>query len=365
MSVHPLLKKYHSDMKLAGSSADPSQLLALEQFQQLYDQLAADDQSFGRSLFRRLVGKKSEPVRGIYIWGGVGRGKTYLMDLFFDAVPVTSKKRVHFHRFMQTIHGSLKHMRNMQDPLAMIGKDFAKQHRLLCLDEFFVLDIGDAVILSGLLSSLIENGVVIVTTSNTRPDDLYPNGIQRDRFIPAIRLINARMNVINIEDGIDYRLKVLSGRTLYYGTPGAETDASLKEDFERLCGAAPKNEDDLEILGRSIKTICHAEHLVWFDFSDLCDGPRSKADYIEIASLYRTVMISNIPVLTWEFENQARRFIELVDEFYDRGVHLIISAETSIDKLYTGKRLVREYQRTASRLHEMQSERYLSRAHRA
>ena len=363
MADHPLLQKYRSDMQRIGAPADPAQIDALVQFQHLFDQLAAKERTFGSGLFKRLVGKKSIQPRGIYIWGGVGRGKTYLMDLFFDAVPVSSKKRIHFHRFMQGIHSSLKHMRYMQNPLAKIGREFSTQHRLLCLDEFFVLDIGDAVILSGLLSSLIENGVVIVTTSNTRPDELYKGGIQRDRFVPAIRLINAKMDVIRIGDGTDYRLKELSGKTLYYSTLGAETDAALDADFQRLSGGALKMEGGLEILGRQIRTIGHAEHAVWFEFADICDGPRSKADYIEIANLYRTVLITEIPLLSWEFENQARRFIELVDEFYDRGVHLVVSAEASIDELYTGTRLVREYERTASRLHEMQSEKYLSREH--
>ncbi len=363
MSDHMLLQRYRSEMQRLESPVDPAQVDALLQFQHLFDQLAAKKPAFGGGLIRRLAGKKSIQPRGIYVWGGVGRGKTFLMDLFYEAVPVSSKKRIHFHRFMQGIHGSLKHMRDMQNPLERIGRDFSEQHRLLCLDEFFVLDIGDAVILSGLLSSLIENGVIIVTTSNTRPDDLYRGGIQRDRFVHAIRLINTRMDVIRIEDGTDYRLKSLSGQTLYYSTLGAETDAALEADYRRLSGRETKTGGQLEILGRKIRTVGHAEHAVWFEFSDICDGPRSKADYIEIANLYRTVLVTGIPLLSWEFENQARRFIEMVDEFYDRGVHLIVSAEASIDQLYTGTRLVREYERTASRLHEMQSEKYLSRAH--
>lgn len=350
-------------MQRMESSVDPAQMNVLAQFQQLSDQLAAKKGTFGSSLIRKLVGKKSMQPRGIYIWGGVGRGKTFLMDLFYETVPLSSKKRVHFHRFMQGIHGSLKHMRDMRNPLEKIAKDFSAKHRLLCLDEFFVLDIGDAVILSGLLRSLIDNGVIIVTTSNTRPDDLYPGGIQRDRFVPAIKLINEKMNVIRIEDGIDHRLDALSGQTLYYSTLGAETDAALDADYRRVSGGSPRAQGKLEVLGRQIRTFGHADHVIWFEFSEICDGPRSKADYIEIANLYRTVMVTGIPLLTWEFENQARRFIELVDEFYDRGVHLIISASESIDQLYTGTRLVHEYERTASRLHEMQSEKYLSRMH--
>ena len=363
MPGNSLLDKYKSDLARTNSSEDPAQLVVLKQLQQLSDNLAELNKNFGSGLLRRLAGKKRIEPKGIYLWGGVGRGKTYLMDFFFDAVPIESKKRIHFHRFMQSVHSDLKRMRNMQSPLSKIGKDFAKKYRLLCLDEFFVLDIGDAVILAGLLKSLIENDVIIVTTSNTPPNNLYLGGIQRDRFLPAIRLINAHMNVVNIKDGTDYRLQVLSGRTLYFDTLGEKTDSALVDAFNQLTGESAKQEGSLDILGRDIQTVCHADHLAWFNFQDLCDGPRSKADYIEIANLYRTVMLTEIPQLTWEYENQARRFIELVDEFYDRGVHLIISATTSIDNLYTGKRLVREYERTSSRLHEMQSEKYLARAH--
>ena len=363
MSESPLLEKYLSDLQGTGSQADPAQASALERFQLIYDQLNDGSHRLGRTFLGRILKRKQEHLQGLYIWGGVGRGKTYLMDLFYEAVPETEKKRIHFHRFMQSVHGSLKTMRNLQNPLEKIGKDFARQYRLLCLDEFFVLDIGDAVILSGLLKSLTDNGVIIVMTSNTAPDDLYLGGIQRDRFVPAIKLINERMDVHKIADGPDFRLMVLSGKTLFYPELGTETDQSLIDDFERFSGNDEKQSGNLDILGRQINTIGYTEHLVWFDFSDICDGPRSKADYIEIANLYRTVMISNIPLLTWEYENQARRFIELIDEFYDRGVHLIASAEAAINELYCGKRLVREYERTSSRLHEMQTERYLSRTH--
>ncbi len=354
---------YRQAVRADGLKEDEGQRAVIEHLQRLHDQLSKSG-SLARSRFARRLFRRDETLtKGMYIWGGVGRGKTFLMDLFFNTAPVELKERTHFHRFMQSIHEELKGLRQTADPLSKIGRSFSKRCRLLCLDEFFVLDIGDAVILSGLLRSLLENGVVIVVTSNTKPDNLYLGGIQRDRFMAAIRLINSQMDVVEINDGTDYRLQTLAGRPLYYDSLSAETDAALNQLFEEWSADSGRKSGPLEILNRSIQTLGYSDSLVWFEFSGICDGPRSKLDYIEIANLYRTVMISNIPELNWEFENQARRFIELVDEFYDRGVHLVISAETEINALYTGTRLVKEFERTVSRLHEMQTERYLSRAH--
>ena len=358
-----LADRYCDDLQRSGMRSEPAQLEALKKFQRLLDQLESAERSTRSPVFRWSGRNRSQPPKGIYFWGGVGRGKTYLMDLFYDAVPISAKIRIHFHRFMQSVHGELKGKRNTRDPLAQIGKEFAKRYRLLCLDEFFVLDIGDAVILAGLLKALIGNGVTLVMTSNTEPNALYAGGLQRDRFIAAIQMINLHTEVLYIEDGTDYRLRTLTGKTLYHHPSGPDADRALEENFRLLYGDGSRHSGDLEILGRPICTLRYTEHLAWFEFFDICDGPRSKADYIEIANLYRTIMISNIPVLTWEYENQARRFIELVDEFYDHGVHLIVSAECGIDSLYAGTRLVREFERTASRLHEMQTDSYLSRTH--
>ena len=358
-----LLDLYNASMNHNDMQSDPEQLNTIGNFQRLFDEIAGAKAPRNQWVFQSVFRRKSKFIRGIYIWGGVGRGKTYLMDLFFQSAPTSAKKRIHFHRFMQSIHHELKKRQNTRDPLAKIGRDFAKQHRLLCLDEFFVLDIADAVILAGLLKSLTDNGVVLVMTSNTNPDQLYQGGLQGDRFVPAIKLINSQMDVVHIGDGTDYRLRVMSGKSLYYDSLDASTTASLQEDLQLFSDGESMRKGSLDILDRQIQTVCHTNHLVWFEFFNICDGPRSKADYIEIANLYRTVIISNVPVLTWEYENQARRFIELVDEFYDRGVHLILSAETNINSIYTGTRLVREFERTKSRLHEMQTDRYLSRLH--
>ncbi len=363
MSKLLLIERYRQAVQEEGMQDDGSQRLVIDHLQRLQDQLL--DTGFARRnrLVRRILGRDDELKHGLYIWGGVGRGKTWLMDLFFNTVPIQLKMRTHFHRFMQSIHRELKELRDTPEPLSKIGRSFSKRCRLLCLDEFFVLDIGDAVILSGLLRALLENGVVIVMTSNTKPDDLYLGGIQRDRFMAAIRLINTQMDVVQIGAGNDYRLQALAGKTLVYDCLSTETDLALKRLYEDWTADATRSSGSLDILNRPIRTVGYTDSLVWFEFDDICDGPRSKADYIEIANLYRTVMISNIPELTWELENQARRFIELVDEFYDRSVHLAISAERAIGMLYTGRHLVKEFERTVSRLHEMQTDRYLSRVH--
>ncbi len=363
MSDSLLIDRYRQAVQEDGIAADPGQQKIIEHLQRLLDQLSNTGSIRNSRLLKRLFRPDEDLMKGIYIWGGVGRGKTFLMDLFFSSAPVDLKVRTHFHRFMQSVHHEMKELRDTTDPLEKIGRKFSKRCKLLCLDEFFVLDIGDAVILSGLLRSLLENGVVIVVTSNTSPDNLYLGGIQRDRFMAAIRLINSQMDVVQIDDGTDFRLQTLAGKKLYYDSLSPETDAEFKRLFTELSAGSPTHSNSLEVLKRTIQTVSHSDHLAWFEFSEICDGPRSKADYIEIASLYRTVMISDIPELNWELENQARRFIELVDEFYDRGVHLIISAQSSINSLYTGKRLVKEFERTTSRLHEMQTDRYLSREH--
>ncbi len=361
MTSQLLLDKFRENRQKAGLPPDVAQENAFREFCFLHSQIVQHNRQ--SQLLQRIFKKKNSTVPGLYIWGGVGRGKTYLMDMFFESVPISAKRRIHFHRFMQFIHRELKEKRSLRDPLSIIGKEYARNVQLLCLDEFFVLDIGDAVILANLIQALIDNGVILVMTSNTRPDDLYQGGIQRDRFMPAIRLINAHLNVVKIADGIDYRLRELAGRILFHDSLNEESQIAIGNEFQRLSQNQKTSSRPLEILGRKIQVVQRTEQVVWFDFVDICDGPRSKADYIELANIYRTVMISNIPLLTWEYENQARRFIEMVDEFYDRRVHLFATAAAGIDSLYAGKRLVKEFQRTSSRLYEMQSDRYLSCAH--
>ena len=307
--------------------------------------------------------KAQEPVPGLYLWGGVGRGKTWLMDQFYDCVETPRKTRIHFHRFMRSVHEHLKHYRETRDPLKRVGKDLARNHSLICLDEFLVKDIGDAVILAGLLRALIGEGVTLVMTSNTKPDDLYRGGLQRDRFLPAIELIKSHADAVFIGDGTDYRLRSIAGRRLYFHPLDSASCDAMRCEYKNLNSEGGESNGSIVVVNRKISTVRKSRNLVWFEFYDICDGPRANADYIEIANCYRTVMISNIPALTWEFENQARRFIELVDEFYDRGVHLIVSAALKPELLYSGTRLAQDYQRTASRLREMQTERYLAKAH--
>jgi len=342
---------------------DSGQRAAIEALGRLENQLRQLNDS---SKLKRLVSSLFRPapkIQGVYLWGGVGRGKTHLMDTFFARVATEQKKRIHFHRFMLFVHGELKKLKNTRDPLDRVAAEFARHNRLLCLDEFFVLDIGDAVILSGLLNALVSNNVVLVMTSNTFPDELYKGGIQRDRFVPAIRLIHSCMDIVHIGDGTDYRLRTLSGNNLYYDANDAASESSIQHVFDTLNPTETTQRGDIEVLGRAILTSRYTNSSVWFEFTEICDGPRSKADYIEIANIYRTVIIANVPAFTWEHENQARRFIELVDEFYDRGVHLVLSAKQDIDSLYNGKMLTEQFNRTASRLHEMQTDEYLSKIH--
>ena len=360
MQNQTLLDLHAAAIKNQHFQLDSGQVNAAEQLQRLLIEVNMRGDAKGAKNFLSSLFGKPSSVRGMYLWGGVGRGKTHLMDLFFSSVSIEKKRRIHFHRFMQLVHARLKEHRNTSDPLAKIGREFARDCRLLCLDEFFVLDIGDAVILAGLLKSLLSNGVVLVMTSNTYPDQLYRGGIQRDRFVPAIRLIQSSMEIVDIGDGIDYRLKSLSGKSLFFNADDAESNSNLQNGFFSPTDAGIISKGGIEVLGRTIDTVQYTDSSIWFEFDKICDGPRSKADYIEIANVYRTVIISDIPEFTWEYENQARRFIELVDEFYDRGVHLVVSAYSNIDSLYSGKRLVEEFKRTSSRLHEMQTEKYLS-----
>jgi cell division protein ZapE len=322
---------------------------------------AADKTSSG--LLTRLLGKKPEPVPGIYIWGGVGRGKTFLMDLFFETLDLEAKKRVHFHRMMQDVHDRLKSLDDIEDPLDRVSADIASETRVLCFDEFFVGDIGDAMILSGLLKGLFEHGVTLVTTSNSPPSELYKDGLQRGRFLPAIDLLNTHTRVVNMDSGTDYRLRLLQRAGTYLVPDNQVAVDKLTQLFEDTASTHIAENCVLEINGRDIRARRCAKGFVWFDFDDICDGPRSQADYIEIARWYPEVIVSGVPRFDGNLENQARRFIALVDEFYDRRVKLILSAACEIPQLYAGQRLEFEFDRTVSRLIEMQSNEYLMQPH--
>jgi cell division protein ZapE len=297
------------------------------------------------------------------MWGGVGRGKTYLMDLFYTELTIAAKQRTHFHRFMQYVHSELKTLKDQQSPLIQVAAHLAEQTRIICLDEFFVSDITDAMLLSGLLQALFERNVTLVTTSNIAPDDLYKEGLQRARFVPAIELIKTRMEVFHLDGATDYRLRFLQQADLFHAPLDARADDMLAAAFEQVSMEPGQPDQPLAIEGRRIPTRRLADGVVWFDFEAICDGPRGQADYIEIARCYHTVLISNIPILDGFKEDQARRFLTLVDEFYDRSVKLIVTAAAAIDELYQGAKLRFEYQRTVSRLKEMQSREYLEKPH--
>jgi cell division protein ZapE len=318
-----------------------------------------------KSLFKGLFnGRQRELERGLYLWGGVGRGKTWLMDLFFHSLPFKDKQRSHFHRFMQSVHDELKKHKDRADPLELVAEKIAKKTRVLCFDELFVADIGDAMLLANLFRGLFDRGVTLVATSNVPPDDLYKDGLQRARFLPAIRLLKENTQVIHVDNGTDYRLRALERASTAFDADDPAAPAAMSQLFETIAGEAGATNPTLTLNHRRLHPKRLAEDVVWFDFKELCDGPRGQADYIELARCFHTVVLSDIPVLTTELENQARRFVTLVDEFYDRSVKLVISSAAPVTTLYRGSKLAFEFERTGSRLIEMQSQEYLARPHK-
>lgn len=364
---HSLLtptQRYHQDLSLDGFTSDPEQAAAVEALQFVYDCLLARPKL---SWWQHAIGKRPAFVKGLYMWGGVGRGKTYLMDVFFDALPFEQKMRTHFHRFMRRIHQELAELGGQKNPLLLVAEKISNEAKVICFDEFFVTDITDAMLLAGLLDALFAKGVCLIATSNIEPQGLYKDGLQRDNFLPAIGLLLKNTDVLNVDGGVDYRLRALKQASLYY-TPHNEVSLSaLLSIFNRLAPDAVKAEEAPVIMieGRPIKAVQIAEDVAWFTFNALCDGPRSQRDYIEIAREFHAVIVSELPQLGVGNDDQARRFIYLVDEFYDRAVKLVLSAEQPIDQLYSNDgRLSFEFQRTQSRLLEMQSEEYLARPHK-
>ncbi len=365
------IQRYRQDLDREDFHYDASQEMAVKHLQRLYDDLLERRNRPKPKLIKRwgqrFRKQQEEPVQGLYFWGGVGRGKTYLMDTFYDSLPFSKKMRTHFHRFMQRVHRELTDLEGEKNPLDIVAGRFAAEAEIICFDEFFVSDITDAMILGGLMEKLFGHGVALVATSNIVPDRLYENGLQRQRFLPAIALLNKYTEVVNVDSGVDYRLRALEQAELYHCPLDDEADASLNRSFESLAPDLNEaiNGQVIDINGRPIHTRRCCEDVVWFDFGELCDGPRSQNDYIEIGKIYHAVLISDVPVLGGDKDDQARRFINLVDEFYDSGVKLILSAEPELKSLYKGGRLEFEFERTTSRLLEMQSTEYLAREHRA
>ncbi len=345
-----------------GVTLDAAQLEALEHFRRLHDELIESEQS-GRSLLRVFL--RQQPVRGLYLWGGVGRGKSFLMDAFFDAVPIDRKLRVHFHRFMQDIHRRLRERQGEENPLLRIARDMARATRLLCLDEFQVTDIGDAMLMRNLLEGLFEHGVVLVTTSNQQPDDLYRGGLQRAQFLPAIELIKQHLQVVRMDGGADYRLRLLEKGGVYHFPPGEAADAAMGQTFEAIAGGAGQRKEQLEIEGRIVHALRTGPGVAWMHFDELCAGPRGQADYIELARRFHTVLISDVPHLGAVDSDRRRRFTWLIDEFYDRRVKLILSAQVRLPELVKAASGDTEMERATSRLVEMQTRQYLSEPHLA
>ena len=344
--------------------SDPVQLAVLAELDRIHDELIERERggAFAK-LARRL--RRDAPVRGLYLWGGVGRGKTFLVDLFFAHLALPAKRRIHYHRFMGEVHARIRALGQASDPLVQIAADYAREFRLLCLDEFFVTDIGDAMLLARLLDQLFARGVTLVTTSNTAPENLYRDGLQRASFLPAIILLQAHCRVFEVKSKRDYRLRALTHASVWQTPSGEAAEAELSQCFARLTRDATVDADDtqLEINARPIPVREMTDGVVWFDFAALCDGPRSVADYIEIARRFHSVIVSGVPRFDRTSEDAAYRFVLLVDELYDRGVKLVVSAAATPFDLYHGRRVAHAFERTVSRLTEMQSEEYLAREH--
>ena len=356
------IARYKQDFTKPGFKEDPSQLHAIESLSLLYTTLVEVSQK-KTGYWQKWLGK-AHTTPGIYLVGSVGRGKTYLMDLFFDCLEGLDKKRVHYHRFMLDIHEKLRHLPRSPDPLLIIGKEIADQTQVLCLDEFHVTDVADAMILTGLLNALFKNGVTLVATSNTRIDDLYLNGLQRERFMSAIELLKDYTVEIDLEQGIDYRLLHLEKGGTFQVDKERNNQDWLKDKFTELCPTAISYSEQLEIHNRAINTIALSDDVVWFEFSELCDTPRAAQDYLEIAKLFHTVVVSNIPTLLPARDSAAKRFMHLIDALYDHRVKLIATAEQTPEQLYQGNMLTGMFERTVSRLIEMASHDYLAMAHR-
>ena len=346
---------------------DAAQTGAVEEFQDLYERLSREAPSEERSgrFLGLLASRRPAPVRGIYLWGGVGQGKTLIMNAFFDALPFPSKLRVHFHAFMQYVHEELKALRRHRDPLRLVAEGLSADTRVVCFDEFQVSDITDAMLLGRLLGGLFERGVTLVATSNVEPRRLYWDGLQRSRFLPAIELLETHTRVLHLDGGFDYRLRVLERADTYHWPLGDEAERALALCFEALNPADAVEREVLYVAGRELPSRMVAEGIAWFEFDALCATARSSVDYIEIARRFHSVLVANVPVLDDEGLDAALRFVHLVDELYERRVNLIVSAAAPPGGLYAGKRIEARFARTRSRLTEMRSRDYLSRAHLA
>lgn len=378
------LERYYKDLEQSGFKYDEAQENAVKHLQRLYDQLVKTPREqlkpaptehpvksklgglFGRS---KPVAEKTEPpvptIQGLYFWGGVGRGKTWLVDTFYNALPFNDKMRTHFNRFMQRVHKEMDQFKGMEDPLAKVASRFASEARVICFDEFYVKDITDAMILGHLFKALFAEGVVLVATSNIVPEKLYENGLQRDRFLPAIDLLKRHCDVVNVDSGIDYRLRSLEHVELFLAPDTAESEATLEHTFASVAGNEGEADVEVRLNNRSLTARRESGGVIWFDFAMLCDGPRSQNDYIELANQYHTVLVSHVPQMNGGNDDMMRRFISMIDEFYDRAVKMSMTLAVDITSIYKDGNLTFEFERTLSRLEEMQSKEYLALSHKA
>ncbi|MCC5794552.1 MAG: AFG1 family ATPase [Chromatiales bacterium] len=359
-----LQDRYTRALEEHGLAHDSVQWETLASLERVRATLCARHPANGGWLARFLGRRRpAAPVTGAYLWGGVGRGKTFMMDLFYTSLPFEDKLRQHFHRLMYRVHGRLRELRSEPDPLRAVAREIAGRARVLCFDEFFVNDIADAMILGKLLEHLFEHGVTLVATSNIHPAGLYAGGLQRQRFLPAIDLITRHTEVLHVDGPVDYRLRLLERAEIYHSPLDEAAELNLERYFHQMAPEAGLRDTSIEIHGREIPMRRRADGIAWFEFAALCDGPRSQDDYIEIARCFQTVILSGVPLLDELRENEARRLVALVDEFYERRVKLIISAAVPLGDLYQGERLAGPFIRTRSRLEEMQSREYLATAH--
>ncbi|HUH60544.1 MAG TPA: cell division protein ZapE [Candidimonas sp.] len=350
-------KYYYHVLEERGYQCDDAQLAAINRLQTYFDEWLNFKRARSSSL--KKIFRRPPVPRGVYLWGGVGRGKSFLMDAFYLTVPVKRKTRLHFHEFMRGVHNELKQVRGQQDPLDEVARRIAKRYRLICFDEFHVSDVADAMILYRLLLKLFEHGTSFVMTSNYEPSTLYPDGLHRDRILPAIKLIQQKMDVLNVDVGVDYRQRTLEQVRMYLTPVTPDTRRELKEIFDRLLDTTAPLEPLLVVENRELAPIALGGNIVWFDFETLCAGPRSQNDYLDLASRFHTVILSDVPRMGPMQASEARRFTWLIDVFYDHKVKLIISAECAPEELYTNGPMSNEFHRTVSRITEMQSREYL------
>ncbi len=356
------IEQYQQAIQSGEYIHDPQQEIVAQALQHLYEQII-EQENKSLLLYIKSIFKQKDTPQGLYIWGSVGAGKTWLMDMFYHCLPDDKKFRLHFHHFMQQVHHHLKQLQGQRDPLKIIAKQFAQQSSVICFDEFFVLDITDAMILANLLEALFNEGIILITTSNIPPDELYRNGLQRNRFLPAIALLKKQTQIISLQSQADYRLRELKQAGVYFCPLSDQNTAKIQQLFNQLTHSSARYNQALQINDREIKTIACTQNVVWFEFNILCHVPRSQMDYLDIAKTFHTVFLSNVPKIAAQDVNSARYLINLIDILYDKRVKLIMSAAVPILELYIKGELHFAFQRTCSRLLEMQSEEYLHLAH--